>query len=57
LSGEVEGEEVYSGIHPFLEMFIQTIRISVGDLKVVSYSKWADDPQAKIGKFEFSQTG
>ena len=54
MSGEVEDEEVYSGIHPFLEMFIQTIRISVGDLKVVSYSKWADDPLAKEGKFEYS---
>ena len=37
-------------------MLIQTIRISVGDLKVVGYSKWADDPLADADKLKYSST-
>jgi hypothetical protein len=34
LSGEAEdADKVYPWMHPLLRMFIQTIRISVGDLK------------------------
>ena len=35
-------------------MFIQTIRISVGDLKAVSYNKWADDPEAPDHKHKIT---
>ena len=49
----MEDEEVYSGIQPFLVMFIQTIRISIGDLKVVGYSNWADNPQADADKLKY----
>ena len=27
-------------------MLIQTLRVSVGDLKNIEYEKWADDPKA-----------
>ena len=43
LSADVsEGDSDYPGVHPFFRMLIQTLRISVGDIKVSTYSKWAD---------------
>jgi hypothetical protein len=44
LSNEVEeGDETYPGVDSISRMFLQTVRISVGDLKNIDYTKWADD--------------
>ena len=44
LDGKAKGED-YPGIHPFIRMFIQIFRQSIGDLQVIDYSNWADDPE------------
>ena len=48
MKGQAQDEE-YPGIHPFIRMFIQIFRQSIGDLQVINYSNWADDPSASDG--------
>jgi hypothetical protein len=47
LSQVVKSDSEYPGVHPFIRMLIQTLRVSVGDLQVSNYSKWADDSKAE----------
>jgi hypothetical protein len=49
-----DADKVYSGVHPFLRMLIQTLRVSVGDLKNIEYQNWADDPKAEDLKYSSS---
>jgi len=37
-------------------MLIQTLRVSVGDLKNIEYEKWADDPKADKKDLKFSSS-
>ena len=55
LSSQAEdADNVYAGLNPFLSMLIQTLRVSVGDLKNIEYKKWADDPEASNLEFKSS---
>ena len=57
LSSQVEeAEETYPGVSSFLRMLIQTLRVSVGDLKNIEYEKWADDPKADKKDLKFSSS-
>jgi hypothetical protein len=49
-----EAEDTYPGVISFMRMLIQTLRVSVGDLKNIEYEKWADDPKADKKKLKFS---
>ena len=46
LSGQADNKD-YPGVHPFVSMFIQTTRMSVGDIQAINYINWADDPSVK----------
>ena len=46
LSGQADDKD-YPGVHPFVSMFIQTTRMSVGDIQAINYINWADNPSVK----------
>ena len=51
-----EADDTYPGINSFLIMLIQTLRVSVGDLKNIEYQKWADNPLADKKDLKFSSS-
>ena len=42
-----EADQTYPGVNSFVRMLIQTLRVSVGDLKNIEYQNWADNPNAE----------
>ena len=49
-----EADDTYPGVNLFTRMLIQTLRVSVGDLKLDEYQNWADDPTADKKDLKFS---
>ena len=55
LSSKAEdADDTYPGVNSFLKMLIQTLRVSVGDLKNIEYQKWAYNPEAEKKDLKFS---
>ena len=49
-----EADDTYPGVSSFVRMLIQTLRVSVGDLKIDEYQNWADDPTVEKKDLKFS---
>ena len=50
-------DDDYKGVDKLFRMFLQTFRISIGDLQIIDYTAWKDpnDDENGIAKFSNSQ--